>query len=365
MLTLSRTQIQTTKVPIVAIHKNRDSVVDGETMRWYFSSFGSKRLLDKDEEFRLAIAVKQLITWQNGKKALETGLGREPTQKEWAMNVGFSGSNESLDDFEKQLRLFHLCKECMITRNMKLVVSVAKKYENKGVNILDLIQEGSLGLIKAVEKFDTERNCRFSTFAYYWIKQAITRFIADFSRPIRIPVYMSMYVNSIERTRRIFHLENGFSPTDLELAGALGISESKLRRALDSNRLLMSLDDPCHIDTESNGKKARIDVIQDKISVPSNVIQNSQLQDAFYNVITNVLNTQEREILFLKYGLMGRESRTIEQISVIFGCPKEVIQRIHLRSMRRLRNTPEKNKLLTFSSGCIDVSPLYEISFER
>lgn len=333
------------------MHKNRDSVVDGETLKWYLSSFAPKRLLDEDEEYCLAIAVKQLTTWQDARKVLESGLEREPTQKEWAVSVGFSGSNASLDEFEEQLRLFHLCKECMITRNLKLVVSVAKKYENSGVNILDLIQEGSLGLIKAVERFDTERNCRFSTFAYYWIKQTITRFIADFSRPIRVPAYMSLCANSIERTRRTLHLESGFSPTDLELARALGISEIKLQRALDSKKLLMSLDAPCRTDTESNGKGALIDVIQDEKSLtPLNVIHNSQLQDVFYDVITNTLNTQEREILFLKYGLMGRDSHTIKQISVIFGYPKQMIQGIHLRSIRRLRNAPEKNKLLVVAS---------------
>merc|ERR1719393_569115 len=142
------------------------------------------------------------------------------------MELGFIGSDESLRTFEKQLRLFEQCRERMTTANLRLVVSIAKKYVNRGVNIQDLIQEGSFGLITAVEKFDPNHKCRFSTYAHYWIKQAVTRALADFSRPIRLPVHMSDCVNSIKRMRNVFSLANGRAPNDVELSSALGISEA-------------------------------------------------------------------------------------------------------------------------------------------
>jgi len=342
---LERTKSQKT-IPIKATF-NRDYVVNDETMRWYLSSIGSKRLLEKDEEIQLALAVKHLIEWNNAREELKINLGREPTKKEWAMSLGFDGTNKSLNKFEKRLKLFEQCKERMITSNLRLVVSIAKKYTNRGVNIQDLIQEGSMGLIKAVEKFDIERNCRFSTYAHHWIKQAITRGVASYSRPIRIPIYMTDCANSIKRARKIFYLANGYSPTDSELAGILGISESKFRRAFDSNRLLLSLDAPYYQNILTNEEKIWIDIIQDKKSVPEDSFQDSQLNEELYKIITNVLNTQEREILFLKYGLMGRDTLTMDQISKIYQCPKDAIQKIYLRSLRRLRNTPQKSKLFS------------------
>jgi len=324
---------------------NRDYAVNDETIRWYLSSIGTKRLLKKDEEIQLALAVKILLQWNNAKEELKINLGREPSKKEWAMSLGFDGNNKSLIKFEKRLRLFEQCKETMITSNLRLVVSIAKKYTNRGVNIQDLIQEGSMGLIKAVEKFDVKHNCRFSTYAHYWIKQAITIGIASYSRPIRIPIYMSYCTNTIKRAHKIFYLANGYLPTDHQLADILEISESKLRRAFDSNRLLLSLDAPCYQNILTNEEKNWIDVIQDKKNIPEESFQDSQLNDELYKIITNVLDTQEREILFLKYGLMGRNTLTMNQISEIYQCPINAIQKIHLRSLRRIRKTPQKAKL--------------------
>eukprot|EP00964_Phaeocystis_antarctica_P107426 scaffold72141_cov56-Phaeocystis_antarctica.AAC.2 len=152
--------------------QKRDAAVNDETMRWYLSSIGTRRLLEKGEEISLAMATKELLRWNKVQRELEEELGRRPSRREWAVELGFSGTDESLLTFESNLRLFQNAKDRMITANLRLVVSIAKKYVNRGVNIQDLIQEGSFGLITAVEKFDPEHGCRFSTYAHYWIKQA-------------------------------------------------------------------------------------------------------------------------------------------------------------------------------------------------
>ena len=343
-------QMPQTAPPAATKLQKRDAAVDDGTMRWYLSSIGTRRLLDREEEIRLAMAIKELLGWQRARDELQMELGRIPSTKEWAMELGFSGSDESLLTFEKQLRLFEQCRERMTTANLRLVVSIAKKYVNRGVNIQDLIQEGSFGLITAVEKFDPEHGCRFSTYAHYWIKQAVTRAVADFSRPIRLPVHMSDCVNSIKRARGIFYLSHGRSPTELELASALGISENKLRLALSSSRELVSLEAPYYQNKQSE-EKAWVDYIQDTAPKPEHHLEDNLLREQIHTTLLNVLGPQEREIVCLRYGLEGRERRSLEEMGRIFECPKERVRQIEARALRRLRKPPQQRDLMPFAAG--------------
>ena len=331
-------------------NQKRDAAVNDETMRWYLSSIGTRRLLEKGEEISLAMATKELLRWKKVQRELEAELGRLPTRREWAMELGFSGADESLLTFESNLRLFQNAKDRMITANLRLVVSIAKKYVNRGVNIQDLIQEGSFGLITAVEKFDPEHGCRFSTYAHYWIKQAVTRAVADFSRPIRLPVHMSDCVNSIKRARGIFYLSHGRSPTELELASALGISENKLRLALSSSRELVSLEAPYYQNKQSE-EKAWVDYIQDTAPKPEHHLEDNLLREQIHTTLLNVLGPQEREIVCLRYGLEGRERRTLEEMGRIFECPKERVRQIEARALRKLRRPQEHRNLIVDEAG--------------
>ena len=341
------------QAPGAAYHgrEKRDAAVNDETMRWYLSSIGNRRLLDSKEEIRLAMAIKELLRWNKAKKELEGELARLPSRREWAMELGFSGTDESLLTFESQLRLFQHAKERMITANLRLVVSIAKKYVNRGVNIQDLIQEGSFGLITAVEKFDPEHDCRFSTYAHYWIKQAVTRAVADFSRPIRLPVHMSDCVNSIKRARGIFYMAHGRSPTELELSGALGISETKLRLALSSSRELVSLEAPYYQNKRPSEEKAWVDYIQDTKPKPENRLDDNLLRDQLHTTLLNVLGPQEREIVCLRYGLEGRERRSLEEMGRIFECPKERVRQIEARALRKLRRPQQHRNLIVSEAG--------------
>jgi len=331
--------------------QKRDAAVNDETMRWYLSSIGTRRLLEKGEEISLAMATKELLRWNKVQRELETELGRMPSRREWAMELGFSGADESLLTFESNLRLFQNAKDRMITANLRLVVSIAKKYVNRGVNIQDLIQEGSFGLITAVEKFDPEHGCRFSTYAHYWIKQAVTRAVADFSRPIRLPVHMSDCVNSIKRARGIFYLAHGRSPTELELSGALGISEAKLRLALSSSRELVSLEAPYYQNKRPSEEKAWVDYIQDTAPKPEHHLEDTLLREQIHTTLLNVLGPQEREIVCLRYGLEGRERRSLEEMGRIFECPKERVRQIEARALRKLRRPQQHRNLIVSEAG--------------
>ena len=226
----------------------------------------------------------------------------------------------------------------------------SRRYVNRGVNIQDLIQEGSFGLITAVEKFDPEHDCRFSTYAHYWIKQAVTRAVADFSRPIRLPVHMSDCVNSIKRARGIFYMSNGRSPTEVELASALGISEAKLRLALASSRELVSLEAPYYQNKQPSEEKAWVDYIpDDHRPKPEHRLEDMLLREQIHTTLLNALGPQEREIVCLRYGLEGRERRSLEEMGRIFECPKERVRQIEARALRKLRRPQQHRNLVPFS----------------
>lgn len=334
--------------------RTRDAAVSDDAMRWYLSSIGSRRLLDNEEEVQLAVAVKQLLAWLRTRTELVDTLGRRPTHAEWAAAVGFGEASrgvatpESVDKFEQQLRLFEMAKDRMITSNLRLVVSIAKKYANRGVNIQDLIQEGSFGLMTAVDKFDPQHNCRFSTYAHYWIKQAVTRALADYSRAIRLPVHMNDCVNSIRRLRTTFYLAHGRYPSEEELASSLHISESKLRLALSSSRELVSLEAPCFTNKRSADDKAWLDMIPDEAPKPESTLDESLLQEQIHDTLLAALQPLEREILCMRYGLEGRDKRTFEQIGTVFQLPKERVRQIESRALRKLRRPQQKMSLQAF-----------------
>ena len=203
--------------------------------------------------------------------------------------------------------------------NLRLVVSIAKKYVNRCEHP-GPIQEGSFGLITAVDKFDPEHSCRFSTYAHYWIKQAVTRAISDFSRPIRLPVHMSDCVNAIKRQRNVFWQTHGRAPTELELSSSLGISEAKLRLAMSSSRELVSLESPYFVNKPAGSDdKSWGDYIQDSAPKPEHQLEAALLREQLSLTLLNVLLPQEREIVCMRYGLDGVDKRSLEEMGRMYG----------------------------------------------
>jgi RNA polymerase primary sigma factor len=299
-------------------------VASGDGMRMYLQEIGRVDLLSADEERRLARLVAE------GIEAATT------------IDAG------SVDDAERRQLLRKVsrgqrARHALTQANLRLVVSIAKRYTNRGVQLLDLIQEGNLGLMKAVEKFDYAKGFKFSTYATWWIRQAITRSIADQSRTIRIPVHMVEHLNRLLRGRREFLQEFRREPTVPELAERLHMPEDRVSELLRWSQEPLSLDSPV-----GDGDDAELgDFVADDVAGPASQVEALDLESKIVDLLDS-LGEREREILQMRFGLGLDRPRTLEEVGAELGVTRERIRQIEAKTLARLRSPLMAERLREF-----------------
>jgi len=306
-----------------------------DSIRLYLQEIGRIRLLRADEEIELARKIADLLELERIRERLADQLEREPRDSEWALEVDMA-----LPAFLHRLYLGRRAKDKMVQSNLRLVVSIAKKYMNRGLSFQDLIQEGSLGLIRAAEKFDHEKGYKFSTYATWWIRQAITRAIADQSRTIRLPVHLYETISRIKKTTKILSQEMGRKPTEEEIADRMEMTIEKLRFIAKSAQLPISLETP--IGKEEDSRLG--DFIEADGETPEDQVSKNLLREDLESVL-DTLSPRERDVLRLRYGLDDGRMKTLEEIGQIFNVTRERIRQIEAKALRKLRH-PNRNSIL-------------------
>lgn len=323
----------------VEVEKIDLSVPEGvsveDPVRMYLKEIGKVPLLSADEEIELAQKMEA------GSVAVE----KIPLLKE---RLAETGDEQEKEEIQAEIKALQLdvdrgsdAKKRLAEANLRLVVSIAKRYVGRGMLFLDLIQEGNLGLIKAVEKFDYRKGYKFSTYATWWIRQAITRAIADQARTIRIPVHMVETINKLIRVSRQLLQELGREPTPEEIAEEMKMPVERVREILKISQEPVSLETPIGEEEDSNLGDF---IKDDNVPVPADAATFTLLKEQLEEVL-GTLTEREQKVLTLRFGLEDGRARTLEEVGKEFNVTRERIRQIEAKALRKLRHPSRSRKL--------------------
>ncbi|OGC55982.1 RNA polymerase sigma factor RpoD [candidate division WWE3 bacterium RIFCSPHIGHO2_01_FULL_48_15] len=301
-----------------------DVTITADPVRMYLREIGRTSLLKKEEEVVLAKEIEKA----------EAGTAR-------LLHATKRMGKKTREKLEKEIRVGSLAKKKLTQANLRLVVSIAKKYLGRGLSFLDLIQEGNIGLMRAVEKFEWQRGFKFSTYATWWIRQGITRAIADQARTIRIPVHMIETINKFRRVQRQLEQRYDREPTPEEIARSMQIPVEKAREIVKISQKPTSLETPVGEEKDSRLK----DFVPDEaVSAPTEDTSKELLKQQLLEVL-GTLSPREQKVIELRFGLRDGKPRTLETVGREFGVTRERIRQIEAKAIRKLRH-PTRAKLL-------------------
>ncbi|NCS79294.1 MAG: RNA polymerase sigma factor, RpoD/SigA family [Microcystis aeruginosa K13-07] len=309
-----------------------------DTVGAFFKEMARYPLLNAEEEIELAHSVKFLMEAEEVRQKLQENLHRPPTKTEWAIALQLDNERQ----LENRLYRGRAAKRKMIRSNLRLVVSIAKRYLNRGVPFLDLIQEGAIGLNRAAEKFDPNKGYKFSTYAYWWIRQAITRTIANDARTIRLPIHIVEKLNKLKKAQRILKQDLQRNPNERELAEALEMTPEQLRQLLQLRRQSLSLNHRVGKgeDTEL------VDLLEDDdLQLPEDKMNEMMMRQEIFAVLSDVLTEREKDVISLRYGLATSQPYTLEEVGGMFNLSRERVRQIQSKAMRKLRRPQVARRL--------------------
>ncbi len=298
-----------------------------DTMRAYLKEIGRVPLLSQQEEIQYGREVQTMMKYQQVKETLTKQLKREPSLEEWATVLELT-----IDELETSLDTGNFAKHRMVEANLRLVVNVAKRYRNRQVDLLDLIQEGSLGLQRGVEKFDPGRGFRFSTYAYAWINQAMTRTIAQTSRTIRLPIHVTELLNKVKRVQRELSQQLGRMAKVNEIALEMDLNPQQVRHLLDCAKQPISLE----AQVGDNGDTKLVDMIEDKSISPSEYIEKVTFSQEVAALLEQ-LPPLMREIITIRFGLDGSKALSCAEIGRQLGISRERVRQLQQTAYKIIR----------------------------
>jgi RNA polymerase nonessential primary-like sigma factor len=323
--TVTKNLAETTATKVAKkTHKASFSV---DIVRTYLQEIGRVPLLSAAEEIHYGKLIQAMMPLIEARDLLAKELDYQPTQAEWAAQVNLSEA-----ELHKTLQQGNYAKQKMIAANLRLVVAIAKKYQKRQMEFLDLIQEGTLGLERGVEKFDPSRGYKFSTYAYWWIRQAITRAIAQQSRAIRLPIHITEKLNKIKKAQRELSQKLGRNATQAEIAQALDLEPAQIREYLVMARQPVSLD----IKVGDNQDTELLDLLEDEGANPLIFVTSESLRDDLANLIAD-LTPQQQQVITLRFGLEDGNELSLAKVGEKLNISRERVRQLEHQALNHLR----------------------------